>query len=188
MNHHCTKGQRNQNLLETTRAFSTEGKKRFAAQILNDITSDENIDKRSESLCLPSGSNTLTVNFGAKKLKQMTIEDMIRLKNSENLSKEQTLGVANAVRVDFGRDSVEPGLQQALSNMKFKVKDFFTVKWIDVTQKKTKEQTFVSHPLFLSHQVNALINYAVVERGLDPNNLELISGIDDGQAMLKVRM
>ena len=184
--HHCTKGQRNQNLLETARTFSTEGKRKFCAQILNEITNEEKIDKRSGSLHLPSGSKTLTVNFGDKKQKQMSTEDMIRLKNSENLSQEQTLGIANALRVTYGKKSVEPGLQKALPNMKFKLKDFFSFKWVDVTHKKAKKQTFLSHPLFLSNDVRGLIQYSVIERNLDPNNLELICGIDDGQSMLKV--
>ena len=136
---------------------------------------------------LPSGSKTLTVNFGKKKMRQLTIEDMIRLKNSENFSSEQTLGVANAVRAAFmDRNSVEPGLQEALPNLKLNVKEFFTVKVIIMTEKGEIEESFTTHPLFFCEDLEAFIQYVIQKRGLDPNNLEIICGIDDGQKMLKV--
>ena len=188
MVHHCNKTTRNENLVNTVRQFSSEGKKKVAAKLLNEITAEEKVDKRNGSLDLPSGSRTLTVNFGPKKFKQMRIDDMIRLKVSENLSNEQTYGVANAMRVTFGRSSVEAGLSQAVPNHKWKLEEFFTMKAIVVTEKKEKVETILTHELFLCDDLDSLITEALVARGIEPDNVELICSIDDGQQMLKVML
>ena len=197
MEHHCTKAQRNENVVDTCRTFSTEGKKRVAAKLLNEIRQEESVDRRSGELNLPSGSKTLIVNFGRKKKPRMlSIDDMIKIRNTENLTNEQIYGVASAIRFGLqSRNCIESGLSQALPQLKWKIEEFFTVEVINFTKKDGKVETFITHPLFFCQDLKSFILYIANKRGLNLDNLdleslldnlELICQIDDGQSMLKV--
>ena len=143
--------------------------------------------KKGDSINLPSGSRNLHVSFGEPPAKkQVSLEAQLRLKTQENFSSHEMKAINAALRVELGRGSVEPGLMEELPNVKYQLADFFKVQFIDMTRKKGEEYTFLTHPLLYSSDVEALVMTAIEERGLDPDQVVLTVGIDDGQQFLKV--
>ena len=89
---------------------SPEGSGRVVSKILKRKLEDEEEKKgeNNNSLSLPSGSKSLTVNFGKQKEQgQYSLQDCINLENSANLSSNQMKIVLNSNRIKFGRKSVE---------------------------------------------------------------------------------
>ena len=81
----------------------------------------------------------------------------------------------------MGRKAVEPGLP----TLKHTVSDFFNMAQPEDTRKKVKNvSTEVTTYSFCDSA--AFIHWVIDERQIDPDMMEIILGIDDGQGMLKV--
>ena len=74
-----------------------------------------------------------------------------------------------AMRVAFGRKAFEPGLMEELPNNKFKLEDFFDVEVVDMVHKKGGNIYTVHIP-----------TYHYMVRDLDPDNVIITLGLDDG--------
>ena len=186
--HPCNKTARNANLVQTiTRDLSPDGRLRVTAKIINELRTDQT-GKKGDSMDLPSGSRTLHVSIGKPVAKQQfSTEAMLRLKAQMNLSQQQTKTFAAALRTQFGRGSVAPGLMKELGQVKYKLSDFLRIKYVDMTKEKQgKETTILTHPLLYCDDVEAMILYICQERGWDPDDIMITVGIDDGQGSLKV--
>ena len=87
----------------------------------------------------------------------------------------------------MGEKYVEENLEKALPKVKLQLKDFFVLKMVDTLKKKKgKEDSILTHPLVLVEDVEAFARKIMADRGLDPEETDVIMGIDDGGQMLKV--
>ena len=186
--HCCTKTSRNNNVVAGVRELSPTSRGQVAAKILNEMRTN-GLGQKGDNLDLPSGSKTLHIEFGQKApAKQFSHEDMLRLKAQKNLSNEQRKAMGAAMRVAYGRKAVQPGLMEELPNNKFKLEDFFDVEVMDMVHKKGGNITTVQVPMLYSTDVGSLFMYLCMVRDLDPDNVIITLGLDDGQGSLKVNI
>ena len=178
--HNCTKSARNKNAKAMVKAFSTEGQKRHT----------ESINKRSGTLKLNSGSKMKTINFGEKKpLVQMKVDDLIKFGNENNSSDRSILKTGTLIRRVFGRNAVEKNLEKTLPKMKNDLADFIEVKQVEtVRQRKGKETIVETLPLVSVTDFKRFCAKVMADRGLDPSEVDIIIGLDDGAEMIKVRI
>ena len=188
--HACTKTARNKNAKAMVKAFSTEGQKRHTSGLINSFCEEENINKRSGTLKLNSGSKMKTINLGEKEpLVQMKVNDLIKFGNENNHSDRSILKTATLIRRVFGRKSVEENLEKTLPQMKNDMSDFIDVKQVEtVRQRKGKETIVETLPLVSVTDFKGFCAKVMADRGLDPSKVDIIIGLDDGADMIKVRI
>ena len=187
--HNCTKTARNENAKDLVREFSSGGQKRTTSKLLNEFCEEEGVDKRHGTLELNSGNKTKIVTIGPqKKQPQIAVQDLMAFGNARNFSDEALMDTATFVRRSLGRNYVEENLEKTLPGVKLALKDFFVLKLVDTTKKKKgKEDTILTHPLIVVEDVESFASRIIAERGLDPSEVDVIIGIDDGGSTLKVR-
>ena len=171
---------------------SPESSGRVVTKILKRKLEDEE-DKKGErnnnSLSLPSGSKSLTVNFGKQKEQgQYTLQDCINLENSANLSSKQMKIVLNSNRVKFGRKSVEAGYDKMIPEISRTLDEFFTVGDTEAYKKKDKKVSSITKTFGHVTDLEALVNVVIDERDLDPDNVMVLFGADEGQSSIKVSL
>ena len=186
--HKCTKTARNKNQKAMVKAFSTEGQKRHTASLLNSFCEEEDIDKRSGTLLLNSGSKIKTINMGKVKPQAvMKVADMIKFGNENNYSDRDVIKTGTLIRRVFGRNAVEKNLEKTLPQTKKKLEDF--VKLMDVQtvrKKKGKETIEETVPFVTVDDFKGFCLKAMEERGLDPAETDIQIAADDGGDIIKV--
>ena len=96
-------------------------------------------------------------------------------------------GYARATRVKYGRKSVEPGLSDALTSQKEKLRAFYTYEMMESTKvQKTKAEVSTDQPHIFCTDIGALWELIIELRKIAQDDEEIVLGIDDGQDMLKV--
>ena len=191
VSHHCTKTNRNENLAGLVRALSNEGSGRVTSKLINVRCEEEGIDKRTGSLTLSSGTKQLFINFGKRAEKpQLTYAEVINILNKTKLSNNQLKDVLAAIRVKFGRKSVEPNFRMELTKISKALAEFFSVKMVDVkyTNLKKKIDRTEQRPLVYLTDLEAFVNYILDARQMDPDNFCVMIGMDEGQNSIKIMM
>ena len=191
VSHQCTKTNRNENLAGLVRAVSIEGSDRVTSKLINARCDEEGIDKRTGSLTLPSGSKQLVINFGKRAEKpQLTYAEVIHILNKTKLSNNQLKDVLAAIRVKFGRKSVEPNFRMELPKISKALAEFFSVKMVDVkyTNLKKKIDKTEQRPLVYLTDLEAFVNYILDAREMDHDNFCVMIGMDEGQKSIKIMM
>ena len=165
--------------------------------------------KTGSTTTLATGGRPVTVSYGGLgqagnvRKKKWTKESLIRLQAALSLSDRGIKKFAAATRVVFGRDSVDVGLSSSLVEKNKELKDLFAVKWVKMKRKvksnkndEENEETLIEDPSE-SHDVEPgfeLVERPVVyctnpdeflmkvirERGVNPGEVEAITGVDDG--------
>ena len=97
-------------------------------------------------------------------------------------------GYARATRVKFGRKAVEPGLSDALTSQKEKLRAFYNYEMTESTKVQTKTRTEVTteQPYVHCTDISALWELIIELRKIAKDDEEITIGIDDGQDMLKI--
>ena len=131
-----------------------------------------------------------TINFGEKKpLVQMKVDDLIKFGNENNSSDRSILKAGTLIRRVFGRNAVEKNLEKTLPKMKNDLADFIEVKQVEtVRQRKGKETIVETLPLVSVTDFKRFCAKVMADRGLDPSEVDIIIGLDDGAEMIKVRI
>ena len=172
-----------------SRSTSPDGSGRVTSKLINQKVREQNIDKRSGTLALPSGSKEMKVSFGEKEtLPTMTHQDIKVIKNSTFMSNNQTKLVLGAVRTVFGRKSVEANFQAALNEETYELEQFISVKYCGATSKHKKEESEVTKSLVYCHDLEGFTKHVLETRNLDPDSYIALIGIDEGQGSIKVRL
>ena len=171
------------------RSSSPPGQGRVTSKLLNKMCQEQDVDKRSQSLTLPSGSRSLVVNFGDREQqKQMSAEDMQFLQNKFHFSDNQLNGVAATVRTMWGRPAVEPKFQQKLVDKAKEMEQFFSVRTCEATVKKNKKVTTVPKPFVYCNDLKGFTDYVLDRRSMDSMRFVALIGIDEGQKSVKVSL
>ena len=102
--HPCNKTSRNENLVSLAGSASPNGTGRVISKLLNKECEDQGINKKSETLTLPSGSRQLTISFGQKDaIPQWSCQDALKLQDELGLSDTQRDNVLSSVRSVLGQ-------------------------------------------------------------------------------------
>ena len=186
--HKCTKTARNKNQKAMVKAFSTEGQKRHTASLLNSFCEEEDIDKRTGTLLLNSGSKIKTINMGKMKPQAvMKVADMIKFGNENNFSDREVIKTGTLIRRVFGRNAVEKNLEKTLPQTKKKLEDFVKLMDVQTVRKKKGKETIEETVPFVSiEDFKGFCLKAMEERGLDPAQTDIQIAADDGGDIIKV--
>ena len=118
---------------------------------------------------------------------QFSTDDLIKLKTSFSLSDKRILKLATVLRAALqSRKVIEPGLELALKERNFILKDFYHMKMIPTVRKVGKSRTIENKPGFFAKDVPTLIHVLLDLREIDVDRHEVLIGADDGQSMLQV--
>ena len=187
--HNCNKTTRRDNLFELVRESSAGTKERVMSRLIDDLCEEQNVSSTSGILELKTrGPKCKTINIGKMKPKnQFSTEDLIKLKTSFSLSDKRILKLATVLRAALqSRKVIEPGLELALKERNFILKDFYHMKMIPTVRKVGKSRTIENKPGFFAKDVPTLIHVLLDLREIDADRHEVLIGADDGQSMLKV--
>ena len=163
--------------------------RRLTAGLVNGICQEEGVSQTSGTITLPSGSGTKVLNIGEQKpKKQSTLDGFVRLSQSAGLSHAQTKEVATFIRSQFGRYSVQPGLQIYLPHLKDETRHFFTVETVQTIRKNAKLKTVIEEerPMVYCNRIDAFTDHVIDRREVEEGKVEFQVGIDEGQQELKV--
>lgn len=147
-----------------------------------------------EVAAAPSGLQKPKVRF--------THEAIMRCQLKMGSTDRGTLQMARFLRIHEGRESIEPGLAEALIERNTRYEHFFDQKKITFTEyytpegdeeeeegddgrkkkKKKKETREVTRPMAFCTDVDGLAAEVMTQRGLDPARVTIQIGIDDGEA------
>ena len=119
----------------------------------------------------------------------MKVDDLIKFGNENNSSDRSILKTGTLIRRVFGRNAVEKNLEKTLPKMKNDLADFIEVKQVEtVRQRKGKETIVETLPLVSVTDFKRFCAKVMADRGLDPSEVDIIIGLDDGAEMIKVRI
>ena len=147
--HNCNKTTRRDNLFELVRESSAGTKERVMSRLIDDLCEEQNVSSTSGILELKTrGPKCKTINIGKMKPKnQFSTEDLIKLKTSFSLSDKRILKLATVLRAALqSRKVIEPGLELALKERNFILKDFYHMKMIPTVRKVGRSQDKMGIP------------------------------------------
>ena len=96
--------------------------------------------------------------------------------------------VLNSNRVKFGRKSVEAGYDKMIPEISRTLDEFFTVGDTEAYKKKDKKVSSITKTFGHVTDLEALVNVVIDERDLDPDNVMVLFGADEGQSSIKVSL
>ena len=117
---------------------------------------------------------------------QLSHETLLKMQVNHPLSNKALLGIAQTIREDCGRKSVQPGLQQKLPDSTKSVAQFFASKTLDFEIREEKGKDYVMKPktfVFCTH-VSAFLTFVMEHRG--KGITKILLGSDGGQGSFKI--
>ena len=154
--------------------------------------------KTIKELLNTSGSmtsrGTVHLSTGGKKLpvqarptqsnkNQMETSTLQHIMKKEGFSFERMRRLMKAIRLDFGRDSVQPNTLSSLRKLSHSQDEFFELRCCEFTK---QDGTTYSQDVPMIKDVNQYVEFMCNQRGLIMQDLYLKIGIDEGQGFLKV--
>ena len=199
----CNETGRKQNVIAVINEGDERGREQILAEQLRAVMSEKGATNYRG---VPTGAPVTIATTGGRggKLEvaaapsnlqkppvRFTLEGMMRVQLKMGTSDRGTLHMARFLRVNEGRDSVEPGLQEALIARNTRYEHFFDQKPVTFTEyytpegeeekKKKKEIREVTKPMAFCTDVDGLAAEVLTQRGLDPARTKIQIGIDDGE-------
>ena len=200
--HKCIRRTRQKNLAGMVKASSMRTKGRVTSDCLKSVFQDCGVKLRGGTANLPTGSKPISVTIGANQKSfnktRFSAENLIKLQTAFNLSDRTTLGIAGAMRVVNGRNSVEPNIQSKLVERNHRYDDLFEIKTLEMKQKVKKGEENNNKDLDQSgcrtvfrtgvvcSDPDRLVQTKIAEEGLNVHKALVKVGLDGGQGMLKV--
>ena len=117
---------------------------------------------------------------------QVSHETLLKMQINQPLSNNALLGIAQAIREDCGRKSVQPGFQQMLPDCTKSVAPFFAAKTLEfeIREKKGEDYVMKLKTFVFCTDVKGFLDSVMEHRGKGVTNILL--GSDGGQGSLKV--
>ena len=133
------------------------------------------------------GASPLTVTVGkVQTARQMSVEDLRKIKKSMGLSDVQTKKLAGHIRAGTrNRKAVEPGLAKALTESKNLLDDLFTSVQVLVKNKDGEDE---EKTLIYCTDVSELLFRILEHRGLELDETDQKLGCDKGRGSVKVTL
>ena len=190
MRHTCNVSTLENNTARALEAMPSQSQQRVTARSLDNIREQKGIGKNGIMEIKTRGPNQKTITFGKPKIeKKVTKEDLMRIKSKLDLSGNQCLQLRTAIRTVFGRRSVEEGLEDYQKELNHRLSGFY--KLTTLTVKKTSKKdppTSVERPTVYCSDFEGLLKFLLEVRLIDPEEMEVLVGFDDGRGFLKLMM
>jgi hypothetical protein len=188
--HHCTKGQRMDNLQSLVAAGTPKMKEKLASAIIKEKMNDAN----TTTLCTLATKSGRPVTLhttppGCSKFPLFSAEDIGKLQSSMNLSTRKTNTLMKHIRSASGnRGVIEPLVRDTLQTKNHQLDGFFECKTVDFVSKTTKDVALPpQRSTIFCHQPEELKKYVMQARKLTPDDdIILKIGIDGGGGFLKI--
>ena len=197
LSHKCNKKTKivnQQNMV--VRSNSSRSKAKVVSNVVKNIFKERGVDRRGGTAQLETGAKPLRVTLGENpkdlvKSRRFSLENMMKLQTSCNLSDKTLLKIAAAQRTVFGRKSVQPNLKSSLYDRNHRLDPYFSVKSQLMGLKKNKdtgERIFENRTGVYCNNLDELVSLTLLERGLTPSTTTGLIGLDQGQGSLKVAL
>ena len=179
-NQYCTPAAKMANLMAD---LSPDFKSQFCAKHLKEQVPDE-----SGAIYLKQTvGRPLAVHMGATckpKIEPLSVQTFMDMQSERpHLSNNDILGIASVIRVNYGRNSVESGLKQALIDLPKKLAPFYSKVKLEVIYKNKKEERW---GIFCT-DFAGLVNLLLKERNVQ-GEYTLRIGMDGGGGFFKVTL
>ena len=188
MRHTCNVSTLENNTARALEAMPSQSQQRVTARSLDNIREQKGIGKNGTMEIKTRGPNQKTITFGKPKIeKKVTKEVLMRIKSKLDLSGSQCLQLRTAIRTVFGRRSVEEGLEDYQKELNHRLSGFF--KLTTLTVKKTVKKSspmLVERPTVYCSDFEGLLKFLLEVRLIDPDEMEVLVGFDDGRGLLKL--
>ena len=194
--HKCNVTSLEKNTLEKLKGMPTSSKERMASALLDEIAEEQGISKRGGAMEIKTSGpfpKLVAIGSSAKpKASTMMKEDLMRIKLKLNLSGKQTLHLRTGIRTVFGRKSVKDGAGDNQAELNHSLAKFFKSVTLNVKKKfKVKKVMYVTwedRVASVCHDVEGLISHLMELREINPDEEEVLFGLDDGGGSLKLMM
>ena len=188
--HTCNVSTLENNTVKALQAMPSNSQHRVTARSLDIIREEKCIGKNGTMEVKTRGPNPKTINFGKPKAeRRVSKEDLMRIKSKLDLSGNQCLQLRTAIRTVFGRRSVEEGVGDYQKELNHRLSRFF--KLTTLTVKKTVKKAspiLVERPTVYCSDFEGLLQFLLEMRLIDPDEMEVLVGFDDGRGFLKLMM
>ena len=188
--HTCNVSTLENNAARVLQSMPSTSQQRVTARSLDYIREELGVGKNGTMELKTMGPNPKTINFGKpKEQNRVTKEDLMRIKSRLDLSGNQTLLLRTAIRTVFGRRSVEEGAAEYQKELNHRLGSYFQLTTLSV--KKTAKKaptTFVDRPTVYCSDFEGLLKFLLEMRIINPDEMEVLVGFDDGQGFLKLMM
>ena len=194
--HICNQSERRRNFAELLKTSSQGTLETVTGAALKEVERRKELDSsggshsKNRDISLQSGfggAHPLLVTIGEKrKPKQLTTEDLLKIRKKLCLSSVKTKELAHMIRVgQNNRQAVQSGLAEALVESNNRLEDLFTAEEIHMVNKKDEEEL---KTLVYCNDVSQLVIRLLQHRGLDQSTADIKLGLDGGQGSLKVTL
>ena len=113
----------------------------------------------------------------------------MRIKSKLELSGSQCLQLRTAIRTVFGRRSVEEGLEDYQKELNHRLSGFYKLTTLTVKKTSNKDPpTSVDRPTVYCSDFEGLLEFLLKMRLIEPDEMEVLVGFDDGRGFLKLMM
>jgi hypothetical protein len=203
--HECNRETKRDNVEELVRNTSRLSKERIMSSQLKEVFEDQGASTSGGTVRLTTGGTPILASLGQAQPKPGPKFDnealnRLQLKMGESDNKMKILD--NFLRVHCGRSSVHLHEEYMIERNQM-LKEFFGHKKItqveyvkekansketEKKKKKKKETREVEKTVAYAKDVEVLAQVVMEERNLDPDNVVVQIGIDDGQGLVKIMM
>ena len=194
--HICNQSERRRNFAELLKTSSQGTLETVTGAALKEVERRKELDSsggshsKNRDISLQSGfggAHPLLVTIGEKrKPKQLTTEDLLKIRKKLCLSSVKTKELAHMIRVgQNNRQAVQSGLAEALVESNNRLEDLFTAEEIHMVNKKDEEEL---KTLVYCNDVSQLVIRLLEHRELDQSTADIKLGLDGGQGSLKVTL
>lgn len=207
--HKCTKTGMQDNLHKIVKDKSLKSKEKIGGKVLKNIFDEKVVSARGGTVLLSTGGRKLPVTLSLKLNKpRFTHSNLRRLQVIKGDSDRGIKKFAQAIRHTFGRQSVEPGFAEILTQRNKQLGHLFEVKTFEMKKKPAKKKNndgdietgdpnddnildddgyfTYTVPGVVAPDLDALIKEVVEARDLDPGDVQVICGLDNGQKFNKI--
>ena len=201
--HECNRESKRDNVEEMVRKTSKRSKERLLSSQLKDVFQDQGASTSGGTVRLTTGGTPISASLGQAQPKpgpKFSNEALNRLQLKMGTSDDRMKILDNFLRVNCGRNSVHLHEEYMVKRNQM-LKDLFGHKKINQVEyvkeksngdekekKKKKETREVEKTVAYAKDVEGLAQLVMEERNLDPDNVVVQIGIDDGQGLVKIMM
>ena len=205
----CNDNARRENVVKVIADSRAKTKRQILSDGLSEVMAEEGCSKQGGTVSLPrAAGRPMTLTRGAVQLKprvKFPHGSLLMLQKKHGFSDKGMRGLCQWLRVQGGRDIVDPHFRQAMYERNHFFDNFFRHEKIRFQEyytpdqdiefgpdgkkkKKPKQQVReVEKSIAYCSDVNAFATEVIAERGLDPDRVVIQIGLDDGQKLIKVK-
>ena len=161
-------------------------KEQVASRILTELKADGCKQIELATLGRPQKVSTDAAKpNSSENASQLSVDDILSMRNSANLTDRQLFSILRDIRLRFGRKSVESNVRCILVERKTIFSDLFSTEIINFRDSKGN---ILERPFVFCHDSQEFIDRICLLRGNSPYCTEDKIGFDDGKGVLKLTL